>query len=62
MKIRTVIEFDLREDLAEEFLASGANIIEAITDELDDMFESEHYGLAEYSGCYVQSVEIVDAE
>lgn len=60
MKIRAVIEFDLREDLAEEFRASGANVVEAITDELDDMFESEHYGIAEYSCCYVQSVEILD--
>ena len=62
MKIRTVIEFDLRDDLLEEYKQSGADIIEAITDELDYMFESERHGIAEYSGCYVQSVEIVDAE
>jgi hypothetical protein len=62
MKIRTVIEFDLREDLADEYAKSGANIIEAVTDELDYMFESAQHGIAEYSCCYVQSVEIIDAD
>lgn len=62
MKIRTVVEFDLREDLLEEYKESGADIVEAITDELDNMFESVHHGIAEYSCCYVQSVEIIDEQ
>ncbi len=62
MKIRTVVEFDLREGLLEEYKESGTDIIEAVTDELDMMFESQHYGIAEYSCCYVQSVEIIDEQ
>lgn len=62
MKIRVVVEFDLREDLLEEYTESGMDTIEAVTDELNDMFESENYGIAEYSCCYVQSVEIIDEQ
>lgn len=62
MRVRAVIEFDVLEDLAEQLYENDTKTMMSITDELINMFESEHHGIAEYSSCLVQSVKVIDTE